>query len=261
MNGFSTILTGLPKVRKGKDREAAIRVQTATLIAKGLDSKASTIATLNERCLFSERVPSDMTICPGSCRKGISRNAFAELWETLSRIRGIVGAFTLDRGQVEDILGLEQKSEKMSLLNATRSLNQGVREVLKKKFVLGILHDRRLRHPPYPLVVWMAGDQVVGAEVWTINQTRRLRKSRNARFICDNFVVYPARLKKILRHEILTVFPQQPFPELERLGRVEDVVSASPSVLVDLYLKQQAGWDKGRRDLGTIILGFNPSLT
>jgi hypothetical protein len=48
-----------------------------------------------------------------------------------------------------------------------------------------------------------------------------------------------------------------PFPELESVSGIKDILSASPLGSADLYLKGLFKWDTRETSLGTILIGFN----
>ena len=57
------------------------------------------------------------------------------------------------------------------------------------------------------------------------------------------------------------ILPPIPFPELEtRRGdlAIADIVSVSPSLAVDMHLREVCGFPK-TNDLATLLIGFNPA--
>jgi len=98
---------------------------------------------------------------------------------------------------------------------------------------------------------------VIGEEVSDPERVEALKRRDGVKVIGKNFVVFLDRIKKTAAQPPTFVFRALPFPEIEGIPGVKDVLSASPLGSADLYLKERFGWERGKPELGTILIGFN----
>jgi len=176
--------------------------------------------------------------------------------ETLENVKGVVGVLQLSYEDLERILELEENYERMTLGGPTRSCNEGVREVLRREQVLAIAKTPEFPQVLAPTVMLVSNGEIIGEEV-ADSKAEKLRQKQGTVFVGENFVIYRDRVQRSLAKESLFVFPPTPFPLLEQVDEIRDVVSASPAIPTDLYVKSKGGWNLGDTQLGTVLIGFN----
>jgi hypothetical protein len=175
----------------------------------------------------------------------------------LSSTKGILDVKWFDQETRANVLEIENKTHKEGLSRSGGYYNEGVIDVLARRFVGALLNNNEFRHATEPSLFWVAGDIVIGEEVMDTSRLQALIKQDNIKILKKNFVLYFDRMKETRGQVPVFVIRGLSFPEIEDITGIQDVLSASPSGLVDVYLKERFGWDTIARDLGTILIGFN----
>ena len=136
-------------------------------------------------------------------------------------------------------------------------VNEGITEVLARDHVIVITHSRELRHPPGPIVVIHDETSIVGEEIWQSDRLTKLSHDPNAILLGKSMVLYRDTLSRARGKALRLSYRALPFPELDDLEGVTDVVSVTVGPLTHILLSQSAGWDFNDPDLGTVLIGFN----
>lgn len=135
--------------------------------------------------------------------------------------------------------------------------NEGVSSVLDRRFICVVLNNNEFRHASKPCLAWMVGDVVIGEEISDKKHLESLKASGKVKIISNNFVVYFDRVRAVAGQPPVFVCRALPFPEIEGIPGIRDVLSASPIGSADLYLKNRFGWSTNDPVLGTILIGFD----
>lgn len=136
--------------------------------------------------------------------------------------------------------------------------NEGMQEVLKRQVVVAVMHTPQLRPPPKPTVVLITqNNEVVGEEVHDPEKLKSLQAQRETMLLGRNFVIYTTRLRRVLGKRAKFVMPPLPFPEVQGVGGIKNVVSASPSPETDTLLRHLMGWRTTDPAVGTLLIGYN----
>lgn len=183
-----------------------------------------------------------------------------ETVEPILRItKGILDVKWLDREARTRVADIENRAHSKVLSGSGGYYNEGVIKVLDREFVCVVLNNNAFRHATSPSLFWVAGDVVIGEEVTDPECLRELVKQDNIKILKKNFVLYFDRMKATRGQVPVFVIGGLPFPEIEGITEIRDVLSASPIGSVDIYLKERFDWSTEDRDLGTILIGFNRS--
>jgi len=177
----------------------------------------------------------------------------------LRSTKGILDVKWLDKHVRERAFELEEKFRKEGHSGTGGYYNAGVIKVLSRKFVCVVLNNNQFRHGTAPSLFWIPGGVVIGEEVTDAGRLREFIGTENIKVLRKNFVLYFDRIKKVRGQAPVFVIRGLPFPEIEDLNEIGDILSASPMSLLDLYFKERFGWNTKARDLGTILIGFNPA--
>jgi hypothetical protein len=189
----------------------------------------------------------------------IEADSFAlidEVEKVLRATRGILDVAWLTPEMREKVLELEAQVEaRRSGLG--RYYNEGMRQVLSREAVCVVLNNNDFRHASDPCLLWVAGGVVIGEEIADPRRLEALRGAKDVRLIGRNFALYLDRMEEVLGEEPQFMVQGLPFPELETVSGIKDILSASPLGSADLYLKGLFKWDTRDTSLGTILIGFN----
>lgn len=176
---------------------------------------------------------------------------------TLQGVKGVIGVLSLSHEDITTILELEQTVERNMQEAVTGISNEGIREVSKRQAVLAIVKTPEFPQTLAPTVVLVSGDEIVGEEIADSRTAEDLKRQSGIVFFGEKFVIYRDRVKRLPAKDALFMFPPVPFPQLEHLDEIQDVISASPAPLTDVYIKNKGDWNVADPRLGTILIGFN----
>ena len=113
-----------------------------------------------------------------------------------------------------------------------------------------------MRHPTNPILVLVAGKEIIGQEVWE-DDIARFHADPNVIFLGKGFVVFRDKLNSAGENRPRFEYRAQRFPELETIENISEVVSATVSSDTDIYIKRKAKWDVNDASMGTVMIGFN----
>jgi hypothetical protein len=177
----------------------------------------------------------------------------------LETTKGILDVKWLDRKDRTKVAEIENRAHSEVLSGSGGYYNEGVIKVLDRECICVVLNNNTFRHASSPSLFWVVGDVVIGEEVTDPERLRALVKQDNVKTLKKNFVLYYDRMRSTRGQVPVFVIRGLPFPEIEGVTGVRDVLSASPIGSVDIYLKERFGWSTEVRDLGTILIGFDRS--
>lgn len=178
----------------------------------------------------------------------------------LRTVEGIMDVWHVDDPHKNMILELEKNAnQNAGLAIGVEIVNKGAESALRREYVLCVNHSPALRHSPGPILILVAGEDVVGEEVWKEDRIERLRADPNAIFLGRGFVLFKDKVKKIDGRRLRFEYGPQRFPEISTIQGVTDVVSCTLSPPADMFVKRMAKWDISDRDSGTVLIGFDSS--
>jgi hypothetical protein len=177
--------------------------------------------------------------------------------QALRDTKGILDVGWIDEQDRQTLRQFEEELQRRGLGGLGKYCNEGVLKVLGSQMVCVVLNNNDFRHATEPCLSWVVGDVVIGEEVSDQGRLESLKRSAGVKVIGKNFVVFSDRVKQTAGRQPTFVFRALAFPEVEGIPGVKDILSASPLGAADLYLKERFGWDAGKPELGTILIGFN----
>ena len=176
-------------------------------------------------------------------------------------VKGIVNSCPLQNEDHPRILEKEREAEERSLMGLGKVVNTGVREILNHDLVYVALTSKDFDWGCYSTLLLKKGQEIVGQEIRDEAVLAELANKKNIWFLHKNFVIYKDRISfpndimnKICTFEIPCLPAAFCLLEDEQL-ECRDIHFASPSVLCDLYLKEQYFEGEDVTDLGTILIG------
>ncbi|MGB9936390.1 MAG: hypothetical protein ACPK7O_01590 [Methanobacterium sp.] len=176
----------------------------------------------------------------------------------IKKMRGIVGVHEL---QKEDIDALN-KSEFNRKKDIFPVMNIGLEECLKRENILLLIKNCEFRCAPEPTVLLITDKgRILGQELLSEDEKEKYACRSDVYFLTSDFVLFKIdrNTARTGNEKQLFILPPIPFPELEVIGDIKEVVSCSPSTEGDHYLKNKYGYpdDPG---LASILVGFNVHL-
>ena len=172
---------------------------------------------------------------------------------------GVVACWVVPDEDRDSLRELEISANSRLGLPGMDIVNEGIREALSRQHIMMISHSPALRHPPGPILVICNGEQIVGEEIWQPGQYERLSKDSNALFLGKSFVLYREALSQARGKSLKLAYKALPFPEIEEVPSVKDVVSITITIPVHSRFSEKAGWNPNDPNLGTVLIGFNES--
>jgi len=177
----------------------------------------------------------------------------------LLKTPGVVGCWVVPEEDADSLRRLENEANFRLGLPGMDIVNEGIRDALAREHVVMISHSSSLRHPPGPIIVICDEDRVVGEEIWEPGQFEKLSNDPNALFLGKSLVLYRDALAKARGKPLKLAYKALPFPEVEEVPGIKDVVSITITIPVHLRFSQKAGWNPNDPNLGTVLIGFNVS--
>lgn len=191
-----------------------------------------------------------------NCRGDLEKSK-GSVEQALRDTKGILEVGWLDEKDRQTIRQFEEELQKRGLGGLGKYCNEGVLKVLGSQMVCVVLNNNDFRHATEPCLSWVVGEVVIGEEVSDPERLESLKRSAGVKVIGKNFVVFADKVKQTAGRQPTFVFRALAFPEVEGIPGVAEVISASPHGAADLYLKERFGWEAGKPELGTILIGFN----
>ena len=170
---------------------------------------------------------------------------------------GVVACWVVPDEDRDSLRQLENEANSRLGLPGMAIVNEGIKDALARQHAVMISHSSTLRHPPGPIILMCDEDNVVGEEIWEPGQFEKLSKDPNALFLGKSLILYRDALAKAKGKPLKLMYKALPFPEIEEVPGVKDVVSITITIPVHFRFSQKAGWNPDDPNLGTVLIGFN----
>lgn len=138
-------------------------------------------------------------------------------------------------------------------------VNEGLDECLKKEFCLVMLKTEEFRSPSKPTVILVTDKgRILGQELISPEDKKKYAGHDDVYFLSNNFIVFKpdTMIMSAGNEKELFLLPSIPFPELEGIEMISDVVSGSPSTMGDAYIKNKCNYPDDPH-LATILVAFS----
>jgi len=173
----------------------------------------------------------------------------------IKKLRGVLDVQELSGEDKKALLEIEEgrKGDMIPVVNT------GLEECMKKDFYLVVLKNEEFRSPPIPTVLLVTDKgRVLGQELISPEEKQKYQNRKDAYFLSPEFVIFKPdeTMRSMQREKELFLLPSVPFPELENIEGISDVVSCSPSTAGDSYLKDKYGYPQDPH-IATILVGFS----
>ena len=174
--------------------------------------------------------------------------------ELLESLDGVLKAYPLKAEHILKLIDIE--SERGAELVPV--FNKGIQECFKRDVTFVIFKKGYFRPPPTPTMYLMFDGEVLGHDIFTLEDRDKFRDDEDVRFLSDDFIIYEDVLNNhnLEKGNEYFLLPAVPFPELDSIDNVCDVISSSPSTKGDEYLKEEFGFNQDS-SIATIFVSFN----
>jgi len=177
----------------------------------------------------------------------------------LKETPGVVACWVLPDEERGSLRQLETETNLRLGLPGMEIVNEGIRDVLDRQHVVVIHHSPALRHPPGPIIVICDEERTVGEEVWGPGRAEKLAGDPTVILLGKSLVFNRDALMRARGKPLKLAYRVLPFPELEGLPGVQNVISVTITFPAHFLLARKAGWIPDDPTLGTVLIGFNES--
>lgn len=176
----------------------------------------------------------------------------------IKRIKNLKGVLDVQELSNEDRKALiEIESHRKE--NIIPVVNEGLDECMKRDFFLIMLKNKEFRYAPEPTVLLVTDKgRILGQELISDEEKKKYQDQDDVYFLSGDFIVFKPdkTAKRIMGEKEFFLLPPIPFPELNGIEGINEVISCSPSTMGDSYLKNKYGYPDDP-NLATIIIGFS----
>ena len=180
---------------------------------------------------------------------------------TLLDVPGVVACHRLTGEELQKLIDIEARTNHTLYLAGLEIVNEGIKEVSRRECFIVIAHNSELRHPPGAILIICSGNDVVGEEVWDPNSIAETSQSSNVIFLGRGLKLFRDSLERTKGKPLKVCYKALEFPELGSVKGVSDVVSVTVNPLTHTDIARFAGWDDHDPNLGTVLIGFNVSVS
>ena len=175
--------------------------------------------------------------------------------ETIKKLKGVLDVQELSDDDKKALLEIEsgRKGDMIPVVN------EGLEECMKREFYLIILKNEEFRSPSIPTVLLVTDKgRILGQELISPDEKEKYQNRKDAYFLSSEFVIFKPDVgtRNMQKEKEFFLLPSIPFPELEEIEGISEVVSCSPSTEGDSYLKDKYGYPQDPH-LATILVGFS----
>ena len=170
-------------------------------------------------------------------------------------LQGVVDVQQLSKEDKQSLLKIES-NRKDDIIPV---INQGLNECIEREFCLVMLKTAEFRSPPKPTVILTTNKgRILGQELISAEDREKYSSRNDVYFLSTNFIVFRPDKKFIRGHteKELFILPPIPFPELNEMEDITDIVSGTPSTMGDVYIKDKYGYPDDPH-LATILVAFS----
>lgn len=174
---------------------------------------------------------------------------------TIKKMKGVIDVGEL-QDEDRDALKSSEFNRKEDIIPV---INRGLEECLKREYLLILLKNRNFRCAPNPTVLLITDKgRILGQELISAEEREKYGCRDDVYFLSNDFVMFKIDKNTVRTggEKQLFVLPSIPFPELDDIKGIRDVVSCSPSTAGDHYLKNKYNYPDDP-NLATILVGFS----
>jgi len=175
--------------------------------------------------------------------------------EIINGLKGVLGVQLLSKEDKNDLLKIEafQKDDIIPVIN------EGLNECLNREFCLVMFKTSEFRIPPEPTVILKTDTgRILGQEIISSEDRENYTNHDNVILLSKNFILFKPEniFSRDIKEKQQFILPPIPFPELNSVNEIFDVVSGTPSTKGDEYIKNNYGCPQDPK-IATVLIGFS----
>lgn len=170
-------------------------------------------------------------------------------------LKGVLGVQLLSKENKEDLLKIES-FHKDDIIPV---INEGLNDCLNSEFCLVMFKTSEFRIPSEPTVVLKTDTgRILGQELISTEDRENYQNRDDVIFLSNNFILFkPEKISgRNINERQQFVLPPIPFPELNDVKGIFEVVSGTPSTKGDEYIKNSYGYPQDPK-IATVLIGFS----
>ncbi|ADZ09271.1 hypothetical protein Metbo_1024 [Methanobacterium lacus] len=170
-------------------------------------------------------------------------------------LKGVLGVQLLSKDAKGALLKIESFHED----DFIPVINEGLNKCLKREFCLVMFKTAEFRIPPEPTVILKTDTgKILGRELISNEDKENYSNRNDVIFLSNNFILFKPEKSK--NRDVIEkqqfILPPIPFPELDELGEITDIISGTPSTMGDEYIKNIYGYPEDPK-IATVLIGFS----
>ena len=175
--------------------------------------------------------------------------------DIIKKLKGVLEVQLLSNEDKQALLKIESNRND----DIIPVINQGLKECIEREFCLVMLKTTEFRSPPKPTVILTTDNgKILGQELISAEDREKYSGRDDVYFLSTNFIVFKPEKNFIgwKSEKELFLLPPIPFPELNEIADISDIVSGTPSTMGDTYIKDKYGYPDDP-NIATILVAFS----
>lgn len=175
--------------------------------------------------------------------------------DIISDLTGVIKVLELSDEDRERIKKLEACREN----DIIPVINKGLNECLMRDVCLLVVKNTKFRYPPTPTLLLVTDKgRILGQELISPEDRKKYQNRDDVYPLSKDFILFKSEkdLNNRGQEKQFFVLPSVPFPEIENIEGITDVVSSSPSTNCDEYLGEKYSYGPDPL-IATLVVGFN----
>jgi len=173
----------------------------------------------------------------------------------ITGLKGVLSVQILSKENKEELLKIEAFCND----DIIPVINEGLNECLSREFCLVMFKTSEFRIPPEPTVILKTDTgRILGQEIISIEDKEDYMDHDDVIFLSNNFILFKQDNigSRNIKEKQQFILPPIPFPELNGVNGIFDVVSGTPSTKGDEYIKNSYDYPQDPK-IATILIGFS----
>lgn len=170
-------------------------------------------------------------------------------------LKGVLNVYELSNDDIKTLKEMEL-GHKFDLIPVK---NKGLEECFNREYSLVIFKDSNFRNATVPTVLLVTDkNRILGQELISPREKKMYQDRGDVYFLSEDFILFKPdkTFDRVLNEKEFFLLPPVPFPELEGLSDVFNVVSCSPSANGDIYLKTKHNYPQNP-SIASIIVSYS----
>lgn len=173
----------------------------------------------------------------------------------IRNLKGVMDVYELSDEDRKALMELES-NRKGDIIPV---VNKGLKECMKRQYVLVLLKNCDFRSASNSTILLVTDKgRILGRELLSPAEREKYQCRKDIYFLSNDFVLFKSDKTAVGTpgEKQFFILPPIPFPELDPIEDIEDIVSCSPSTKGDYFLKNKYNYPDDPK-FATILVGFS----